>query len=336
MDGQTHHTHASGGTAVLADRAAAVLRTLALDEQLKSVVSQDGALGPVARRVARRYVAGETLDEAVSFVRAINAAGHRATADYMGESCRDPVMADAETDVMVALSDRLAHEGLDCSVSLDLSHIGLIIDDAQCLRNATKLAEATQRNGQEMIISMEGADRTDAILRHHGLLCERFTHVGVTVQARLHRTEQDLATLLARPGRIRLVKGAYPFADDVAHARGSAELHRAYLKHAETLLKSGHLCSIASHDRAIHQEIQAAFLPSAPASTGTCPAYEFETLMGIGRELLDGLRQAGLPTREYVVFGHEWWLYTCNRLAEDPTRVWQALIDAVEADRPSA
>lgn len=328
-------TPAGSGTTALADRAAAVLRTLALDEQLKSVVSRDCALGPVARRVARRYVAGETLDEAVSFVRQINAAGHRATADYMGESCRDPVMADAETDLMVALSDRLAHEGLDCSVSLDLSHIGLIIDDAQCLRNATRLAEATERNGQEMIISMEGYDRTDAILKHHGLLCERFKHVGITIQARLHRTERDLAMLLARPGRIRLVKGAYPFPDDAAHPRGSAELHRAYLNHAKALLESGHLCSIASHDRALHKEIRA-LLPSLPV-TDQPPAYEFETLMGIGRELLDGLRaEAKLPTREYVVFGHEWWLYTCNRLAEDPTRVWQALIDAVATDPSSA
>jgi proline dehydrogenase len=309
--------------AELRNRVAEVLRVLALDEGLKDAVGNDPMLTAVARRVARRYIAGESIGDAATLVRGINERGDRATVDYMGESSRDAAKAEAETTVFVELSDTLAREQLDCSISLDLSHVGLAIDDELCMRNATRIAETTAGNGQEMIISMEGIDRTDAILHAHARLCEHFNHVGVTIQARLHRTADDLPVLLDRPGRIRLVKGAYPMPEAIAYPRESDTLHDAYLAHAGTLLRSGHACSIATHDVTLLDQVQV--LPAAPgAARGD---YEFETLLGLGAAQLANLRQGGHPTREYVVFGNQWWLYTCNRIAEDPTRLFQAVID---------
>lgn len=305
------------------DQVAETLGRLALDESLKARVLADPPLRDVAFRVARRYVAGRTIDDALQEVVRVNRRGDSATVDYMGESCRDATRAKSETGVFVALSERLAEQGARSSISLDLSHIGLVVDEELGYSNAVRIAEATAANGQEMMLSMEAADRTDAVLRTHAKLCERFDNIGVTIQARLRRSAHDLVRLLDRPGRIRLVKGAYPEPESRAYPRGSSELADAYLGYAAILLRSGHLCSIATHDDDLLDAVTRIVVPD-----GRPVSYEFETLLGLGAQQLRRLRDAGHPTREYVVFGDEWWLYTCNRLVEDPSRLFQALVDA--------
>ncbi|MET8150192.1 proline dehydrogenase family protein [Actinoplanes sp. NPDC049668] len=307
-------------------QAAQVLRTIALDEELKARIPADPVLGPLARKVARRYVAGESLAEALPRVADVLGQGHRANAEYMGESCRDPELAGRETDVFVDLARRLPP---GCSVSLDLSHIGLAISADLALENGTRIAEATAATGREMIISAEGSDRTDAVLAVHRRLCERFGHVGVTVQARLHRTQEDLAGLLTLPGRIRLVKGAFLEPETIAYAREDEGLADAYLRYAQQLADSAHLCSFATHDWDLVHALDA--LLGAPSAAAP---WEFETLFGLGPDRLAAMAERGHPTREYVVFGTEWWLYVCNRLAEDPNRLFQALVDA--ATTPTA
>ncbi|MGW4890892.1 proline dehydrogenase family protein [Kitasatospora sp. NPDC004240] len=318
----TTGTTTSGDAADLSSRAAQVLRALALDEGLKWRVPEDPVLGPLAGKVARRYVAGPTLTDAIGRAREVLAAGHRVNVEYLGESCRDAGRATAETEVFLAAA-RLLPPG--CSVSLDLSHIGLAVDRELALANASRIARATAETGREMVISAEGSDRTDAVLAVHRALCERFEHVGVTVQARLHRTAEDLPALLALPGRIRLVKGAFPEPESVALPRESPALAAAYLRHAELLAGSGHACSFATHDRELIHRVDrhlAGLSPDGPAP------WEFETLLGLGPDRLAAMAAQGHPTREYVVFGTEWWLYVCNRLAEDPQRLLQALLDA--------
>ncbi|NJP91827.1 proline dehydrogenase [Nonomuraea sp. FMUSA5-5] len=306
------------------EQAAETMRALALDEALKDRVAADPALRELAWRVAERYVGGRTIDEALGRAALLNAEGSAATIDYMGESCRDAGLATAETEVFLDLSRQAAARGVNCSVSLDLSHIGSVVDRELGLANATRLAEATAAAGQEMMISMEGSDRTDLVLWTHERLCERFGHVGVTIQARLHRTAEDLPRLLRRPGRIRLVKGSYLEPESVAYPRGSRELRAAFLACATRLLDDGHLCSIATHDPDLLTELQ----PHMRPGTG---AYEVETLLGLDAGRLAAMRDRGHPTRQYIVFGTQWWLYVCNRVAEDPLRLLQALIDATRA-----
>lgn len=211
-----------------------------------------------------------------------------------------------------------------CSISLDLSHVGLAIDAELVLANASHIAQATAETGREMVISAEGSDRTDAVLALHRALCERFDHVGITVQARLHRTAEDLPDLLALPGRIRLVKGAFLEPETLAHPREAPALTAAYLTYARQLADSGHLCSFATHDWELIHRIDHHL---GDPGQKTVP-WEFETLLGLGPDRLDAMAGRGHPTREYVVFGTEWWLYVCNRLAEDPQRLLQALVDA--------
>ncbi|MEU4689852.1 proline dehydrogenase family protein [Actinoplanes sp. NPDC023714] len=307
----------------VAANAAQALRTLALDEDLKWQIPADPRLGPLVRRVARRFVAGETLDDAVGRVAGIVADGHRASVEYLGESCRDAQRATAETEVFVAAAQHLPPA---VSISLDLSHVGLAIDRDLALDNATRIARATRDTGREMMISAEGSDRTDAVLDVHGALCERFEHVGVTVQARLHRTAGDLRRLLPLPGRIRLVKGAFLEPLTHAMAREDPALPVAYLRYARQLADAGHLCSFATHDRDLIAGVDQLL---GGSGRGDAP-WEFETLLGLGPDRLAAMADRGHPTREYVVFGTEWWLYVCNRLAEDPQRLLQAVADAAD------
>lgn len=306
-------------------RAADALRRLALDEGLKARAAADTELSALAWRVARRYVAGRSLPEVLARVRQVNEAGHAATVDFMGESTRDAALAEAATEEFLRLAAAIGDQRLRCSVSLDLSHLGSVLDRELGRRNAARIAEATAAIEADMILSMEGHDRTDQILDDHAHLCERFDHVGVTVQARLHRTATaDLTALLDRPGRIRLVKGAYDTPTALAVTRENPALLGTFDVLAERLLRSGHPCSIATHDtdRLDHLDalIAEAALHGAP--------YQVEVLDGLGPHQIDQMRDRGHPTQVYLVYGSEWWLYVCNRLAEDPQRLLLALTDA--------
>jgi proline dehydrogenase len=131
--------------------------------------------------------------------------------------------------------------------------------------------------------------------------------------------------VLDRPGRIRLVKGAFLEPEAVAFPREAPELIDAYLRYAEALADSGHLISFATHDWDLIRHIDRYL-----GEPKTDSPWEFEALMGLGPDQLAAMAERGHPTREYIVFGTEWWLYVCNRLAEDPQRLLQAVLDAAE------
>ncbi|UGQ46269.1 proline dehydrogenase family protein [Massilia endophytica] len=307
----------------LIEQAAEALRAFALNEEAKERFCTDPLLQPFMQRVAQRYVAGSTVDDVLRRVAEMAARGHRASAEYMGESVHDEGFANSETEVFLQLAGALARQGADCSISFDLSHVGAAVDPELGYRNALRIARAAE--GREVMVSMENHERADLIYDIYRRLHEEagMHHVGITVPARRHRSEQDLPAMMKLPGRIRLVKGAFHEGPEVSHPRNSPELAAAYRRHAQTLLRSGHLCSIATHDRAIQGE-----LAEMIRNEGLDPArYEFESLDGLGTEQIDGLRAQGFPTREYAVFGTEHFLYVLNRISEEPVRVYQALID---------
>lgn len=178
------------------------------------------------------------------------------------------------------------------------------------------------------MISMEGSDRADNIYATYKRLHTEAgrANVGITVPAKLHRTADDLPALMAFPGRIRLVKGAFFETEQIAYSRNSPELAACFRRFAKELLMSGHKCSIATHDPSIQKD-----LTGLITQLGIEPNhYEFESLLGLGTEQIDRLRERGFPTREYAVFGEEYFLYVLNRIAEEPIRLYQSLIDVVE------
>ncbi|OEZ99651.1 proline dehydrogenase family protein [Duganella phyllosphaerae] len=312
----------------LVDQAAAALRALALDEQAKDKFCNDPLLQPLMHKVSQRYVAGQTVAQALARVESIIARGHAASADYMGESVRDEALAMAETGVFMDLVAGIGQRNLNCSISLDLSHVGSLVDVELGYRNLRRIALAAAAINREVMISMEGVDRADDIYAVYTRLHQQdgLHNVGITVPARRHRTATDLAAMLKLPGRIRLVKGAYLDPDEQSWQRNSDELAAAYRAFARTLLESGHKCSIATHDRAIQAELVTLIQQERIDPRW----YEFESLIGLGTGQIDDLSARGYPTREYAVFGAEHFLYVLNRIAEEPIRVYQAVIDVMQ------
>ena len=304
---------------------ARALRLLALDESSKQRVMADPRLAALAWRVARRYVAGETLPEALRRASDSVRRGHAVSLELVGENVRDRIEAAVATDEFVRIADQIRRTGLPSTVSLDLSHLGILIDRGLGQHHALRVAQAARDAGTTVMLSAEGSGRTDLVHDTYELLSETHPEVGITLQARLRRTPDDLRRLLRRPGRIRLVKGAFEEPVRVAHPRESGQLNEVYLGLAEVLVASGHPVAFATHDDALLAELVRRY---GDALRGA--GVEFEMLLGLGDAALDRLHEAGYRTREYVVFGPEWWLYVLNRISEQPARLHTAVADALE------
>jgi proline dehydrogenase len=331
--------------------AAAALRRLARRDDLKAAVLATPGLYAILRQAALRYVAGETRDDALAKARVLASLhghdrGHRATIDFMGEDTRELTAARAATDEFLALVDALgpsqqASPLAHTSVSLDLSHIGLAVDgggvkgEQVASEHLEAIVAAAARVGREVVISMEASDRTDAILAVHDRLATRHVNLGITVQAALHRTPSDLDRLLARAhgGRIRLVKGAYLEPVERAVPRGDA-LDARYLQLAQRLLEAardGQRVSLATHHDTLLMALRDTVHVMGGPSGFAADALQFEMLQGVTPTWLDDMAAAGFATRVYLVYGREWYLYLCHRLAEHPPSLFGALVDAVDA-----
>ena len=168
------------------------------------------------------------------------------------------------------------------------------------------------------------------ILEIHQRLCETFDNVGITLQAYLHRTPADLESVLQHAGKIRLVKGAYAAPTHLAKPRG-AELDSSYCQLMERLLTSGHPCSIATHDPALLDPVPLEYAHKLIQEQSIeRDNIEFEMLKGVTPERLRVMKDYGYRTRVYLPYGQEWHLYLCNRLAENPPNIYQAITDAVK------
>jgi proline dehydrogenase len=309
---------------------AETLKQIALDEDIKAYVLGHPSLYQPVLQAALRFIGGETLLDCVETAKSLNRQGFAVTIDYMGESTRDTEMAEQATQEFLNVIKAIAQQNLDSSISLDLSHIGMVIDAELGYKNACVLARAAQNASLEIMISMEGTERTSLILEIHQRLCKTFRNVGITLQAYLHRTPSDLESALQRPGKIRLVKGAYAAPADLARPRG-AELDESYRILMEKLLISGHSCSIATHDPALLDPLPLEYAHKLIQEKGIEPDHiEFEMLKGVTQERLEAMQNSGYRTRVYLPYGQEWHLYLCNRLAEYPPNIYQAIIDAAK------
>ncbi|MDX2244474.1 MAG: proline dehydrogenase family protein [Leptolyngbyaceae cyanobacterium bins.302] len=306
------------------------LKQIALDEEIKAYVLQHPPLYHALLQAALRFIGGETLAQCTETAKSLNQQGFAVTIDYMGESTRDAEMANQATQEFLNVIQAISEQNLDSSVSLDLSHIGMVVNPELAYKNACLLAKAAEDAGLEMMISMEGTDRTSLILEIHQRLCETFRNVGITLQAYLHRTPADLESVLQRPGKIRLVKGAYAAPAHLAKSRG-ADLDEFYRQLMERLLTSGHPCSIATHDPALLDSVPLKYAHNSIQKQGIKQSnIEFEMLKGVTPERLQAMKEHGYQTRVYLPYGQEWHLYLCNRLAEYPANIYHAITDAAK------
>lgn len=302
---------------------AEALKKAALNENAKDFVLQNEKLFLTLKKAANRYIAGETLEETILSIQKINNNGYSVTTDFMGESIRNENDANDATAEFIKFAKSVKTENLNSSISLDLSHIGLLVSTQLTIKNLKLICAEIANSKQEVIISMEGTDRTDQIIEIYKETLKEFANLGITLQAYLYRTKDDLNELIKFSGSIRLVKGAYETPDKLSISRGD-ELDKVYLEYVEKLFKNNHKCSIASHDEKIHQETIKLIDKYKPTN------YFLERLLGIRNEEFEIYNNQNYNCRIYVVYGKEWYLYLCNRWAEYPLNLFRALADIVE------
>lgn len=271
----------------------------------------------VARRVALRFVAGETLDEAVSATKALNARNLSASLDYLGESVKRAEDTEEVVQTYRELLKRIHEQGLKASVSLKLTHFGLDISEELCQTNLRRVLTDAKQFGIPVTIDMENTPYTDITLRIYRTMRDEydFDNVGTVIQAYLYRSEADMQALGSEGAHIRLCKGAYLESPEHAFPN-KPDVDANYAKILRQYLQTpGYLC-IATHDETMIQAGEAA------VKEFKSTRYEFQMLYGIRSARQEELAAAGYPVRVYVPFGAAWYPYFMRRLAERPANVW--------------
>ena len=269
----------------------------------------------VGRRVALRFVAGETLDEAVAATRRINTGGMSVSLDHLGEHVTDTAAAGAARDAYLACLDRIAAEGLDANISVKLTQLGMGFDDALCVESLDALAARAASAGLTVTIDMEESAHTATTLDLYRNAQRTHGNLGLAIQAYLRRTPDDLATLLPLGGHIRLCKGAYDEAEEIAF-RSRDEVNAAYDRLLDTLMATPSVKpAVATHDE---ERIAAA---EDFSLVRTAP-WEFQMLYGVRPSLQEKLVADGYAIRVYVPYGDSWYPYLARRIAERPRNVW--------------
>ncbi len=269
------------------------------------------------RKLARRFIAGETLDEAVKAVRAINMEGFDATLDCLGESVHDASAAGEACQTYLGILDRLATEGLRSNVSIKLTQLGLAIDEALAVKHLCALGERARQHRNFIRIDMESSAYTESTLRVFRAVNEPPDVLGMVIQSYLRRSERDVEELLERGTRIRLVKGAYQEPPDIAFPH-KKDVDANFVKLTQMLLSSGIYHAIATHDDRMIQATR----EFASAKGLSKDQFEFQMLYGIRRQLQRDLRRQGFRVRVYVPYGKQWYAYFMRRLAERPANLF--------------
>ena len=274
---------------------------------------------PVTRGMVARFVAGETLPEAIRALEALHAAGFRTTVDVLGEAVTSADAARAAADEYLATLDALAAHGLDRNVSVKLSQMGLGLDESVCRENVRRILECAAEHSAFVRIDMEDHRTTDATLAlwrelrpiNHGR-----GDSGVVIQSALRRSPDDVEALIGEQARVRLCKGAYVEPATVAHP-DKVDVDAAYAALMERLLRDGTFPALATHDsRLIGRAV--AFVRAEGIARDR---FEFQMLYGVRRDLQERLVRAGFGVRVYVPFGTQWYPYFMRRLAERPANV---------------
>ena len=269
-----------------------------------------------AKRLAARFVAGETLDEALATGGRLNAEGIAVTVDRLGESVTSLAEAAAARDVYLRTLSTIVETGILGNVSLKLTQLGLDFSYEECLANMDQLAACAARLKTFVRIDMEAGAYTERTLRLARVLHAAHGSVGVVIQACLRRSRQDVESLCRDRIRVRLCKGAYLEPAAVAFPN-KRDVDRNYVELMKLLLDAGEYPAIATHDPKIIDEAKAYVERRKIARD----AFEFQMLYGIRRDLQRRLVAEGYRLRLYVPFGQAWYPYYMRRLAERPANV---------------
>jgi len=271
------------------------------------------------KKLTTRFVAGETIDEAVEAIRRINASGCSASFDHLNESVGKADETKAEVNEYLRILEQIDATGINSNVSIKLSQFGLEIDPELAYRNARIVVDDAARRGNFVRIDMEGSAVTQLTIDIFKRLRAEFglNDVGIVLQSYLYRTYQDAQDLLKIPARIRICKGAYSEPPEVAYP-DKKDTDENYVRVMKLLLSSGTYHGIATHDpKMIDATIQFAQKEGIGKE-----AFEFQMLYGVRRDLQTQLARDGYNMRVYVPYGKHWYPYFMRRLAERPANIW--------------
>jgi len=268
------------------------------------------------RRMARRFVAGETLDEAIAAARECNNAGMLASLDYLGENVSTTGDAQHSRDAYLEVFERIAKEGLHANVSCKPTQLGLDLNIDFCQGLAMSIVEFAARYDNFLRVDMESSACTQRTIDLVKVVRVRNPAVGTVIQSYLYRSEADIKDLLAYGCRIRLCKGAYQESEEVAFPR-KADVDANYLRLMQLLLSSGFYHAIATHD----PRMIAATIRYAAAKQISKDDFEFQLLYGVRTDLQRRLVSDGYRVRVYIPFGNDWFPYFMRRLAERPANL---------------
>lgn len=274
---------------------------------------------PLARKFASRFVAGETIEQAVDAARQLAGSGIGTTLDLLGESVHEAEDARLARDEYLRMLQLLADApGVDDNVSVKLTQMGLDIDPALCAANVRAIVQKAADVGGFVRLDMESSEYTQRTLDffYEHLLPTFRANSGVVIQSCLRRSAADVERLIEAGARVRLCKGAYLEPPAVAFP-DKADVDRNYVRLMEELLERGNYPGIATHDAAIIDHART-FI----AQKGLTPdRYEFQMLYGVRRDLQLALRRDGHRVRVYIPFGTQWYPYLMRRLAERPANI---------------
>ena len=274
------------------------------------------------KKLTTRFVAGETIDEAVTFIRELNAEGCSASFDHLNESVANPGEAEGEVREYLQILSRIDETGINSNVSIKLTQFGLELDPELAYKNAHTVVADAARRGNFVRVDMEASNVTQQTIEIFKRLRAEFglNEVGIVLQSSLRRTYADAQELAKLPARIRICKGAYNEPPEVAFP-DKKDVDENYVRVMQLLLSSGTYHGIATHDpKMIEATLAFSQREGIPKE-----AFEFQMLYGIRRDLQRELAQDGYNLRVYVPYGKHWYPYFMRRLAERPANIWFVL-----------
>ena len=284
---------------------------------------------PGAQTMARRFVAGETIENGIEACRALNRLGMTTTLDFLGESVSNRAEATHAADVYVEVIERLHAEKIDGNVSLKLTAMGQDIDEDFMREQVGRVIDRAREYDMFVRFDMEGSTHTEKTLRFFWQLWgEGYRNIGPVIQSYLKRSKGDIEKLNAAKVRVRLCKGAYKEPETVAY-QDKRDVDRNYIDLMQMLLEHGNYPGIATHDEAMIRATR----EFAKQKGIDASRYEFQMLYGVRRDLQQMLVNAKYGMRIYVPFGDAWYPYLMRRLAERPANLF-FIMNAVARESP--
>jgi proline dehydrogenase len=271
------------------------------------------------KKLTTRFVAGETIDEVIPYIREINAENCTASFDHLNEAVDNAEEANKEVEEYLRILQQIEATRIRSNVSIKLTQFGLGLDQELAYKNARRVVVDAKQRGNFVRVDMEGSDVTQATIDIFKRLRSEFdlNDVGIVLQSYLRRTYDDAKELVKLPARIRICKGAYSEPPEVAFP-DKKDVDDNYVKVMQLLLSSGVYHGIATHDPKM---IDATIDFATKEGIGK-EKFEFQMLYGIRRDLQRQLARDGYNMRVYVPYGKHWYPYFMRRLAERPANIW--------------